>query len=138
MPTVSELDVTRVTLHPISTVSNDQRALRRIRSQASNMIISSQRYIDDEIVASKVAAEDFAVLLSPVFAYEGGEYQVVLDGHHSLAAAAEAGIDPSYSIADASQHDAIGLLRDSNVEDFLLVTHMGNDYYDVATGQDVW
>ena len=100
--------------------------------------ISSQRYIDESIVAEKIAAEDFEVMVSPVFEIDGEEYRVILDGHHSHAAAMASGSTPSYWTADCGDHDAVGLLETGSADDFLLATHMGNDYYDVSTGIDVW
>jgi hypothetical protein len=102
------------------------------------MIISSQRYVDEEIVAEKIAAEDFEVMLSPEFEIDGATYQIVLDGHHSLQAAKQAGVAPSFWVADCSDHDAIGLLEAGAIDDFMIAVHMGNDYYNTETGKDVW
>jgi hypothetical protein len=102
------------------------------------MVISSQRFINEEIVAEKIAAEDFEVMLSPGFEIDGEIYQVVLDGHHSLQAAKQAGVDPFFWVADCSDHDAIGLLDAGNIDDFMMAVHMGNDYYNTETGKDVW
>lgn len=101
-------------------------------------IISSQRYIDDDVVASKLAFQDFAVTLSPVFTVDGIDYQTVMDGHHSLAAAHAAGAEPEYTIADRQMADTVALLERGNVEDFLVATRMDSDYFVVATGEDVW
>lgn len=100
--------------------------------------ISSQRYTDDEIVASKLAAQDFDVMVSPEFVVDGKSVRVVLDGHHSLAAAKLAGVSASYNTASASEHDAVALIERGEIEDFLIVTHMGDDYYNVDTGECVW
>lgn len=100
-------------------------------------IISSQRYIDDTIVASKIVASDFTVLVSPAFSIDGETYRVVLDGHHSLAAATEAGVAPDFSEATSQDHDAIYLLQ-TDPDQFLIATRLDSDYYDVATGLDVW
>lgn len=100
--------------------------------------ISSQRYIDEEIVAAKIAAEDFEVMVSPAFEVEGETFRVVLDGHHSLEAARQAGVSPDYTEYTATEHDAIGLLNAGAVEAFLEAVHMGDDYYDVETGHSAW
>lgn len=99
--------------------------------------ISSQRYLDEAIVAAKVSARDFTVCVSPEFQIDGETFQVVLDGHHSLAAAREAGVTPDYVTATAQDHDAVSLIS-KNVELFLEVAHCGDNYYDVETGVDVW
>ena len=98
------------------------------------MIISSQDYICDKIVAEKMATKDFTVFVSPEMTMEGVAFQVLIDGHHSYAAAIKAGVSPVIVELTSSDHDAIGL----PVEDFLQVLHMGSDYKDVATGRDVW
>lgn len=52
-------------------------------------LLSAQRYRDPEIVDEKLRAGDFAVSVVPI-----GGYRVVVDGHHSLAAALRAGVRP--------------------------------------------
>ena len=47
-------------------------------------IISSQDYLDPDIVETKRREKDFDVLLSPEFDYEGRTFQIVLDGHHGI------------------------------------------------------
>lgn len=102
-------------------------------------IITSQHYLNDEIVAGKLAAADFAVTLSPAFEIDGETYAVLLDGHHSLAAALLAGQEPAATIADASMDDRVGVLESAGVEDFLETCHMGEgDYIDARTRQYVW
>lgn len=99
-------------------------------------MISSQRYIDETIVAEKLEARDFAVTVAflshPDF--PGEEFTLLVDGHHSLAAAKQAGVAPEITHVDHLQAelDALGL------EDFLTVYSMGDDWYDVETGVDVW
>lgn len=100
-------------------------------------IISSQRFLDDEIVATKKENQDYEVCVSPVFEFEGNLYQVVLDGHHSHQAAIEAGVDPIYMEADSTTDDRISLL-DGNIDDFLYLCHGGDDWYDIITGHDIW
>ncbi len=101
-------------------------------------LISSQRYLDDDIIDDKVTSGDFEVLISPEFVVDGGTYCVVLDGHHSLAAAKQVGVEPTFITADCTDHDAVWLLMEEQVEDFLLVTHMGDQYYNIATGKNIW
>lgn len=100
--------------------------------------ISSQHYLDDDIVAAKLAAQDFEVSVSPEFEYDGQAIRVVLDGHHSLAAAKLAGVEPDYTTADASQDDRVGLLKQGAIEQFLEATWMDGDYYNVDTKECVW
>ncbi|WP_372374198.1 hypothetical protein ACDI10_09785 [Vreelandella venusta] len=100
--------------------------------------ISSQRYIDEDIVEAKQGAADYEVFVSPSFEVDGLVLRVVLDGHHSLAAALENDEEPVFTEYDSTEHDAICLLEAGDVEGFLQVTHMGDDYYNIETGKDVW
>ena len=100
--------------------------------------ISSQRYIDPAIVAAKQTNRDYAVTLSPAFSVDGETYQVVMDGHHSLAAALADGVDPEYAVADASDSDRVALLVAGEIDDFLEICRMDSDWYDISTGRDVW
>lgn len=101
-------------------------------------IISSQRYTNDEIVAAKREAQDYTVTLSPAFEVEGVEYQVILDGHHSLAAAKLDGAEPEYIEATKQTADTVALIERGEIEDFLVATRIDSDYYDIKTGSDVW
>ncbi len=100
-------------------------------------IISSQHYIDDAIVAAKQAERDYTVTLSPEFEVGGVLVQVVLDGHHSLAAAKADGVDPDYTLADASTNDTVALIAVDPAK-FLEAAWIDGDYYDVSTGASVW
>jgi hypothetical protein len=99
-------------------------------------LITSQDYIDDATVAAKLESRDFAVSVSPEFEVDGVTYQVVLDGHHSLAAAQAAQVAPELTELSARDHDAVGLLPD--VEAFLEAVHMGGDWHDAVTGELIW
>lgn len=106
-------------------------------------IISSQHYLDEDIVAAKMAAEDFEVLISPVFEFEGQTVAVVLDGHHSLAAAKRAGVAPDFVEATKQDNDRVALLEstpdhEGSPDAFLEATWVDGDYYNVETGECVW
>lgn len=106
-------------------------------------IISSQHYLDEEIVEAKIAEGNFEVMISPVFEHGGKQIAVVLDGHHRLEAAKRAGVTPTFWEADKRDDDRIALLEsteeyDANPEAFLEATWMDGDYYDIETGGSVW
>lgn len=100
--------------------------------------ISSQRKRIEHIVNEKRIAKDYEVLVSPEFEYDGETYRVVLDGHHSYEAAIADGVEPEFITGDARDHDAIGLIAKGEIEWFLETTQMEDEYYDVATGRDIW
>jgi len=100
-------------------------------------ILSSQRHVDESIVAEKRADADYAVTVSPVLSYDDEEYVVVLDGHHSLEAARRDGVEPEYIVADSSTCDYLHL-AESDPEEFLNLARIDSDYYDVETGVVEW
>lgn len=101
-------------------------------------LISSQSFIDENIVADKIANEDFEVQISPAFEIDGVEYAVIQDGHHSYRAAIEAGVEPEFIIQTASDNDRIALLADGDIETFLEASYVDCSYYDVSTGAEIW
>lgn len=101
-------------------------------------IISSQRFRDENIIQEKIENGDYEVALSPVFEIDGEEYQIVLDGHHSHSAAVVSGTTPEYVEYDEEDHDGIIILNNGDIDGFMFAVHMGNDYYDINTGVDVW
>lgn len=103
-----------------------------------NQLITSQHYIDDEIVAAKIEAGDFEVQVSPEFEFDGQTFRVVTDGHHSLVAAIEAGIEPAFVEQSAQDNDRIGLLLAGDVAGFLDACWMDGEYRFAATGEAVW
>lgn len=101
------------------------------------MIISSQKYLDDVVVEQKRAANDYAITISPEFEIDGQVMQVIIDGHHSLAAAQADGVNATFVVATISDDDRIGLL-DKSVDDYLAANYMDSDWYDVATNRTVF
>lgn len=102
------------------------------------MKISSQRFLDQDTVNEKAAAKDFTVSVSPVFEIDGEEFEVVIDGHHSFAAAKQAGVEPDFVTIDQSECDAINLLEAGDTDGFLMAVHHSDNYYDIETGIEVW
>lgn len=98
--------------------------------------ISSQRFLDPETIDEKLEGDNFEVTLSPAFDVDGETYQVVLDGHHRLAAATLLGIDPEYVVDSGSC--VCALLDEGLVEDFLESTYIDAPYYNIYTLKAVW
>ena len=101
-------------------------------------IITSQHFLDDEIIAQKISARDFTVFVSPEFEVNGIAYRVLLDGNHSFAAALEAGVEPEIIEQSATDNDAIGLLDAGDIETFLEVVYMDGEYVNALTRKTVW
>jgi hypothetical protein len=99
------------------------------------MIISSQHHIDWDVVETKRAANDYVVTVATITDSESNEYQMVIDGHHSLAAAREDGVQPVIVESDynyQAEVDCIGF------DAFLAAKWIDSPYYDVETGIEVW
>lgn len=116
----------------------NQQRRAYLTTMTTDRIITSQDFLSDEIVEAKQAAKDYEVLVSPEFEFEGQTFRVLLDGHHSFAAALLDGVEPEMVEATAQVHDAVGLLQQGKVDLFLEVTHMGSDYRYAATKTYVW
>lgn len=98
-----------------------------------NKTASTQRYLNPAIVAEKSAATDYAVSVIEI-ELDGECWDYVLDGHHSLAAAIQDGVEPMISTPDWARQelDALG------VAGFLDAHYCGDAIYDVETGNDIF
>ena len=99
------------------------------------MKISSQRYINDEIVQAKRNKSDYTVTVATITDSDGNEYELVIDGHHALAAAREDGVDPIYVESDYNYQSEVECC---GFDDFLIAKWIDSNYYDIETGIDVW
>lgn len=103
------------------------------------MIISSQRYLDPSIVADKLLTADFTVSVTPEFYLEGvGSVRAIIDGHHSYAAANEAGVAPTLVELTATENDRIALLDAGDVINYLEAAYHDSDWYDLETGLNIF
>ena len=102
------------------------------------ILISSQRYIDDEIVAQKIINQDFTVQISPIFTVEDDQYIAIMDGHHSYHAAIEAGVEPEYYEQNVTENDNISLLENGEIDYFLESCYVDSDWYNIKTGVSIW
>jgi hypothetical protein len=95
--------------------------------------ISSQRYLDDETVNAKREAHDYTVAHINI-TVEGIDYRVIVDGHHSYAAAVAdaAEIDWQHERMSQADADALGAI------DWLEAHQHDSDWYDVVTGINIW
>jgi len=92
-------------------------------------IISSQHYINWDIVEEKMAelngVEFVTVPCEAIGEIDGTEYAVVVDKHHTMAAAREMGIPVRFDIGDPDD----GLTG----TDYLDAHYMDGDWYAVET-----
>jgi hypothetical protein len=97
-------------------------------------IISSQRYLDEEIVQAKRDAGDYVVTVSPWFEVCGEMVRVLIDGHHRHAAAIADGVEPIF-VTEGRENDTVCLLLDGDVDAFLEQQYNDSDWYDISTGR---
>lgn len=100
--------------------------------------ISSQHHLDDATVEAKRAAKDYVVLVSPSFEHDGELLRVVIDGHHSLAAARLDGVEPEYVEATKQDSDLVALIERGETGDYLAASYMDGDWYNIDTRQYPW
>ncbi|MBD0788195.1 hypothetical protein HUO09_17710 [Vibrio sp. Y2-5] len=96
-------------------------------------IISSQRYVNESIVLSKMKRNERWIHISPVFIHEGKLKAVLLDGHHSLEASKRLGKVPKVDIVDEEAGCEIELLHQNEVDWFLAWNQNDSEYYETYT-----
>ena len=95
--------------------------------------ISSQRYLDPEIVDAKRKSKDYDVQY--VILNIGGEKVAhIVNGHHSLEAARLDGVNPDYEHVDQVQQEADSM----ELDNYLSAHFIDSDWYDVDTGKLVF
>jgi hypothetical protein len=102
-------------------------------------VISSQRYRDQYIVDAKIAEEDYVVTVSPDVKIGDDTYWIVMDGHHSYEAAKQSGNLGKVEWVEATGDncDYLGLAQ-TDPERFFLLSHCGDDWYDIQSGAPVF
>lgn len=96
--------------------------------------ISSQRYLDEEIIQAKRDAGDYTVMVSPWFEVCGEIVRVLIDGHHRYAAAVADCVDPIF-VTVGPENDQVRMLLDGDVDGFLEQQYNDSDWYDISTGR---
>ena len=101
-------------------------------------LVSSQRYIDRDVVAKKIMNRDFTVKITPAFELDGETVHAIEDGHHALEAAIRSGNKPKFVIQNASQNDRIGALDSGNIDDYLEQAYVDSPWYNFSTKRDIF
>ena len=102
-------------------------------------LISSQRYLDEETVQAKSEQRDYVIHVGPAFEVEGEHYRVLHDGHHSLAAAKQDGVEPIVIEMDERDNDNVAAITQrGDVEGYLEQSYIDSAWYDTSDGVDVF
>lgn len=97
-------------------------------------LISSQRYLNPEKVKSKAATFKVFAVSTVTLELLGKPYRVLLDGHHNLAAARLAGVEPQWRGPSPKMQR---LMKRTPKADFarLLINNLtDSDWYYIDTG----
>lgn len=109
-----------------------------MKSDALKGLISSQRYLDRDIVARKIMERNFDVTVTPEFLIDDEPVRAIQDGHHALEAAIRSGNRPNFIVNTASENDQIGLLDDGRIDDFLEAAYNDSPWYNYVTKRDLF
>lgn len=101
-------------------------------------LVSSQKFIDRDVVARKIREGNFDVRVSPQFEVDGENVRAILDGHHALEAAVRSGNKPNFIEQTPRENDAVQLLKDGSLDDFLQSQWIDSPWYHWATKRDIW
>ena len=100
-------------------------------------LISSQRFLDERVVADKAAR--FSVFIGRVadVMLRGTRYRILTDGHHTLAAARRAGVEPTWRGPASKWRRIQERTKPAVFETFLINNLTDSDWYFVDTGDVV-
>lgn len=101
-------------------------------------LISSQRYLDRDIVAKKIKEGNFKVTVTPEFELDGKKVRAIQDGHHALEAAIRSGNNPRFVVNTPAQNDRVQLLKDGNIDGFLEASYHDAPWYNFASKRDLF
>lgn len=101
-------------------------------------LISSQRYLDRDIVAQKIRDGNFDVSVTPRFEIDGEQVRAIQDGHHALEAAIRSGNAPNFIENTVAQSDRVQLLKDGNIDGYLEAAYHDSPWYRFATKRDLF
>jgi len=100
-------------------------------------LISSQRHLDQPLVAHKARTFKAFVVRTHEMQLRGNAYRVLLDGHHNLAAAKLAGVEPTWRGPSTKTLRVIASMAPADFERLLINNLTDSDWYFVETGEVV-
>ncbi|TAM50204.1 MAG: hypothetical protein EPN57_20495 [Paraburkholderia sp.] len=100
-------------------------------------LISSQRFLDARVVAEKAARFSVFVVRVAEVTLRGTQYRILTDGHHNLAAARRAGVEPDWRGPSNKWRRIQARTKPAVFEMFLINNLTDSDWYFVDTGDVV-
>ncbi|NRA92429.1 MAG: DUF1073 domain-containing protein [Psychroserpens sp.] len=102
----------------------------------SATLITSQNFLDQDIVDRKIEDKDYVVQISPEFKVDGKKYRLVMDGHHSFAAAMQSDKMPVFEQWSEHNEPVIGRIS-HNPQAFLDGMKKEGDYRNIITREKI-
>jgi len=100
-------------------------------------LISSQRYLNHETVHRKATTFKQFIVSTVTVELLGVAYRVLIDGHHNLAAAKLAGVEPTWRGPSPKMQRFIKRSTKDDVVRFFINNLTDSDWYFMDTGQVV-
>lgn len=97
-------------------------------------LISSQRHLDLRLVERKACTFRKFVVSTLETKLRGNTYRVLLDGHHNLAAAKLAGVEPTWRGPSNKMRRIMAGMSSADFERMLINNLTDSDWYFVDTG----
>ena len=97
-------------------------------------LISSQRYLNPETVQRKAAKFKVFPVSTVDIELFGKPYRVLLDGHHNLAAARQAGVEPQWRGPSPKMQRLLKRTGKDDMARFLINNLTDSDWYFIDTG----
>ncbi|MGU3345746.1 hypothetical protein [Pseudomonas monsensis] len=99
--------------------------------------ISSQRYLNGDVIARKAATFKVFVVRTVTMEIRGKHYRVLLDGHHNLAAARLVGAEPTWKGSAPKFERIMKRMSPDSFATFMINNLTDSDWYFHDTGEVV-
>lgn len=100
-------------------------------------LISSQRYLNPKKVLRKASTFKKFIVTTLTIELRGAKYRVMLDGHHNLAAARLAGVEPEWRGPSLKMQRLLRGMNKAQVARFLINNLTDSDWYFIDSGEPV-
>lgn len=100
-------------------------------------LISSQRYLDPQIVRRKAMRFKVFAVSTVTLDLRGAQYRVLIDGHHNLAAARLVGVEPQWRGPSAKMTRVMRSTSKDDFARFMINNLTDSDWYYVDSGEVV-
>lgn len=100
-------------------------------------LISSQRFLNPKKVQRKASTFKKFIVSTLTIELRGAKYRVMLDGHHNLAAARLAGVEPEWRGPSLKMQRLLRGMNKAQMARFLINNLTDSDWYFIDSGEPV-